>query len=129
MDFHSDDQYNQYGETGRPPVQPRDAMLSAAIVLSTIAIAASCCVYASLVCGALSITLALLSRGQQKKLSPQGKLAVITSVVAIVLSVCVTVGMFLSAVHQYGSLENFMKAYSELMESMTGTPLFPEGSM
>lgn len=119
MDFHSDDYY--YGESGRPPVQPRDAMMSAAVILSAIAVAASCCVYASIVCGALSITLALLSRGQQKKLSPQGKVAVTTSVVAIVLSVSVTIGMFVSAVHQYGSLENFIKAYSQLMESMTGS--------
>ena len=129
MDFHSDEHYGRYGEPGRPPMQSRDAMLSAAVILSAIAMAASCCVYASILCGALSITLALLSRGQQKKLSPQGRVAVTTSVVAIVLSTAVTLGMFVSAVHQYGSLENFINAYSALMESMTGTPLFPEGSL
>lgn len=127
MDFHSDD-YN-YDNPGRPPIQPRDAMMSAAVILSTIAIATSCCVYASLICGALAIILALLSRGQQKKLPQQGRLAVTISVVAILVSVFVTVYMFVSVIHQYGSLENFMKEYSALMESMTGTPLFPEGSM
>ena len=128
MDFHSDD-YNHYGEQNRPPVQPRDAMLSASLILASIAVATSCCVYASLVCGVLSIILALLSRGQQKKLSQQGRLAVTIAVVAIVVSVCSTVYMFVSAIHEYGSLENFIKAYSDLMESMTGTPLFPEVEM
>lgn len=119
MDFHSDDY--QYNTQNRPPIQPRDMMLSAAVILSAIAVATSCCVYASLICGALSITLAFLSRGQQKKLTPQGRLAVTTSVVAIILSVGVTIGMILSTIHQYGSFENFMKAYTELMESMTGS--------
>ena len=104
-------------------------MITVAVILSAIAVAASCCVYASLTCGALAIILALLSRGQQKKLSSQGRLAVIISVVAIIVSILVTVSMFVSVVHQYGSLENFIKEYSALMETMTGTPLFPEGSM
>ncbi len=127
MDFHSDD-YN-FNSSGQPQIQPRDAMITVAVILSAIAVAASCCVYASLTCGALAIILALLSRGQQKKLSSQGRLAVIISVVAIIVSILVTVSMFVSVVHQYGSLENFIKEYSALMETMTGTPLFPEGSM
>lgn len=127
MDFHSDD-YN-FDNPGRPQIQPRDAMMTAAVILSAIAVAASCCVYASLTCGALAIILALLSRGQQKKLSPQSRLAVTISVVAIIASILVTVSMFVSVVHQYGSLENFIKEYSALMESMTGTPLFPKSSM
>lgn len=129
MEFHSDDQYNGYGAPNRPPLQPRDAMTSASIVLSAIAIATSCCIYASIVCGALSIILALLSRGEQKKLSPQGKLAITTSVVAIVLTAATTGYMLFTTIREYGSIENFMKAYSELFENMTGTPLFPEGGV
>ncbi|MDD7643346.1 MAG: hypothetical protein PUK75_12915 [bacterium] len=124
MDFQSDDQFNsQY----RPPVRPQDAMLSAAIVLSVIAIATTCCIYSSIVCGSLSIILALLSRGDKKQLTPQGKLAVATSAMAIVISVFATVIMFAITIREYGSLENFIKAYSDLMESMTGMSLM-EGS-
>ncbi|MGN0343660.1 MAG: hypothetical protein ACI4EC_01715 [Lachnospiraceae bacterium] len=124
MDFQSDDNFNgQY----RPPVRPQDAMLTASIVLSVIAIATTCCIYASVVCGSLGIILALLSRGQKKQLTPQGKLAVMTSTAAIVISIIATVIMFAVTIREYGSLENFMKAYSDLVESMTGMPLF-EGS-
>ena len=120
MDFQSDDQFNsQY----RPPVRPQDAMLSAAIVLSVIAIATTCCIYSSIVCGSLGIILALLSRGDKKQLTPQGKLAVTTSTMAIVISVVATIIMFVITIRQYGSLDNFMKAYSEIIESMTGMSL------
>ena len=124
MDFQSDDNFNgQY----RPPVRPQDAMLTASVVLSVIAIATTCCIYASVVCGSLGIILALLSRGQKKQLTPQGKLAVMTSTAAIVISIIATVIMFAVTIREYGSLENFMKAYSDPVESMTGMPLF-EGS-
>ena len=124
MDFHSDVNFNrQY----RPPAQPQDAMTTAAIVLSVIAIATTCCIYASLVCGSLAIILALLSRGDKKKLTPQGKLAVMTASAAIVIAVVATVILFAVTIREYGSLENFMKAYSDLVESMTGMPLI-EGS-
>ena len=124
MDFQSDDQFSsQY----RPPVRPQDAMLSAGIVLSVIAIATTCCIYSSIVCGSLGIILALLSRGDKKQLTPQGKLAVTTSTMAIVISAVATIIMFVITIRQYGSLENFMKAYSEIIESMTGMSLM-EGS-
>lgn len=126
MDFQSDDNFNgQY----RPPVRPQDAMLTASVVLSVIAIATTCCIYASVVCGSLGIILALLSRGQKKQLTPQGKLAVMTSTAAIVISIIATVIMFAVTIREYGSLENFMKAYSDLVESMTGMPLFEESGI
>lgn len=124
MDFHSDDNFNgQY----RPQTRPQDVMTTTSIVLGVIAIATTCCIYASIICGSLSIILALLSRGQQKRLTPQGKLAVMTSTTAIVISVLATVMMFVMTIREYGSFENFLKAYSDIMETMTGMPLF-EGS-
>ena len=126
MDFHSDDNYSgQY----RPQARPQDVMMTASIVLSVIAIATTCCIYASIICGSLSIILALLSRGQQKKLSPQGKMAIMTSTAAIIISVLATVIMFVVTIREYGSVENFLEAYSDIMESMTGMPLFEEGGI
>ena len=126
MDFHSDDNFNgQY----RPQAQPQDVMLTASFVLSIIAITTTCCIYTSIVCGSLSIILALLARGQKKQLPPQGKLAVMTSTAAIIITVLATVTMFVMTIREYGSLENFIKAYSDIMESMTGMPLFEEGAL
>ena len=124
MDFQSDDNFNgQY----RPPVRPQDVMLTASIVLSVIAIATTCCIYASIICGSLSIILALLARGDKKQLAPQGRMAVMTSAAAIAISILATVIMFAVTISEYGSLENFFKVYSDIMESMTGMSL-TEGS-
>lgn len=126
MDFHSDDNFNgQY----RSAARPQDAMLTASVVLSVIAIATTCCIYASVICGSLSIILALLSRGQKKQLAPQGKLAVMTSTAAILISVIAAVIMFAATIREYGSIDQFFKAYSDLVESMTGMPLFEEGAI
>ena len=125
MVFQSDDNFNgQY----RPPARPQDVMLTVSVALSVIAIATTCCIYSSVVCGALAIILALLSRGQQKQLTPQGKLAVMTSTIAIAISVLATIMMFVVTIREYGSLENFIRAYSDIVESMTGMPLFEEGA-
>lgn len=126
MDFHSDDNFNgQY----RPQARPQDVMLTASVVLSVIAIATTCCVYSSIICGSLGIILALLSRGQKKQLSPQGRLSVMMGTAAIIISVLATVMMFVVTIREYGSLENFLKAYSDIMESMTSMPLFEEGGI
>ena len=50
-----------------------------------------------------------------------------TASAAIVIAVVATVILFAVTIREYGSLENFMKAYSDLVESMTGMPLI-EGS-
>ena len=126
MGFQSDD---NFGGQYRPPARPQDAMLTASIVLSVIAIATTCCIYASIICGSLGIILALLSRGQQKTLSPQGKLAVMTSTAAIIISILATVILFAMTIREYGSVDNFLKAYSDIVESMTGMPLFEEGGL
>lgn len=120
MDFQSD---NHFNEQYRPPVRPQDVMQSAAIVLGVVAIVTTCCIYSSIIFGSLSIVLALLSRGDQKNLTPQGKVAVILSSIAIGLSVIATVCMFVITIHQYGSIENFINAYMQVMESLTGMPL------
>lgn len=126
MDFFTEDDWKNQD---RPPSQPHDVMMTTAVVLSVIAIAASCCVYASLVCGSLSIILALLSRGQQKKLTPQGKLAITTSVAAIILAVVMAIFLLVTTIQQYGSPQDFMKAYFKIWESAAGTPLSPEGGI
>ena len=126
MVFQSDDNFSgQY----RPPARPQDVMMTASVVLSVIAIATTCCIYSSIICGSLAIILALLSRGEQKKLTPQGKLAVMTSTAAIVIAILATVMMFVVTIREYGSFENFLKAYSDIMESMTGMPLFEESGI
>ena len=126
MDFHLFD-----SDYESPPVspQPQDVMQTMATILSVIAIVTTCCIYSSLGCGALSIILALLARGQQKKLTPQGKLTIMTAIAAIVISVSATILMVSMTIQEFGGVESFLKEYSNIMESMTGLPLLEESSI
>lgn len=126
MDFHLFDS----DQESRPvSPQPQDVMQTMATILSVIAIVTTCCIYSSLGCGALSIILALLARGQQKKLTPQGKLTIMTAIAAIVISVSATILMVSMTIQEFGGVESFLKEYSNIMESMTDLPLLEESSI
>lgn len=117
-------QYEQYqpvnnGYTdSRPPADRRSqAMTSAAIVLSVIAISTICCFYLSFVCGSLGIIFALLSKGGELTMSPNAKAALAVSTTAICLTVILTITSFVAVILRYGSLDAFLKAYTELINS------------
>lgn len=115
MDFHTEHDCN---DAPRPQPSPRDLMLTLSFSLSILAIATTFCIYASLICGSISITLALLARGQQRTLPAQGKWAVMISTAAIIVSVLVTAVMFLLTIRQYGSPEEFLKSYQTLSDAL-----------
>lgn len=97
-------------------------MTTAAIVLSVIAVSAICCVYPSFLCGILGIIFALLSKGGEMTMSPNARMALMVSITAIVLSVLLLAGSFLTLIIQYGSMEEFWKAYMEMVEAYSIQP-------
>ncbi len=92
-------------------------MTTAAVVLSIIAISTICCTYLSLICGVLGITFALLSKGGEQTMSPHARSALSVSITAIVLTVLLLAGTFLTMILQYGSLEAFWNVYMEMLET------------
>lgn len=92
-------------------------MVTAAVVLSVIAVSTVCCIYVSFICGILGIIFALLSKGGETTMSPSARTACVVSVTAIVLSVLLLCGSFLTLIMQYGSIEQFWKAYMEILET------------
>lgn len=97
-------------------------MTTAAVVLSVIAVSTVCCIYVSFVCGILGIIFALLSKGGETKMSPSARTACTVSVTAIILSVLLLLGSFLTLIIQYGSIEQFWKAYMEMIEAYSISP-------
>ena len=95
MDFQPNGQnLNQSNDyQNRTPVRPVNTMELAACILGYVAIATTCCIYLSLVCGGLAVILGLLSRGKSKKLPDRARIAVTTGVVAMIATVCMTVFM------------------------------------
>lgn len=109
---------NQYGQDNRMPAdQHSTPMTTAAVVLSIIAISTICCTYVSLICGVLGITFALLSKGGEQTMSPNARSALSVSITAIVLTVLLLIGSFVTLILQYGSLEAFWKVYMEMVET------------
>ena len=117
MDFNSDQSFRQ-----SPVQQPKGSgMMTAAYVLSIIAVATICCLYSALICGSLSIILAYLSRGAQKNLNSKGRMCVIMSTIAIIAST-IFIGFTLwFTIKQYGSLDNFLQYYQSTVNALGAT--------
>ena len=71
------------------PENPRRSqrMESAALILGVISLFSSCLVYPALICGALGIAFALLSRGGERTLTPRARAALIMSSVGLAVVV------------------------------------------
>ena len=64
-----------------------ESMATASFILGLIALLTCGCIYSALVCGALGMILALLSRGGEMKLNIYGKTGLILSSVGLILSI------------------------------------------
>lgn len=92
-------------------------MTTAAVVLSIIAVSTVCCIYVSFLCGILGIIFALLSKGGEAAMSPNARTALSVSVAAIVMTVLLLAGSFLTLILQYGSIGAFWDAYMEMVKA------------
>ena len=87
----------------------------AALILGILALLSCTFIYFSVVLGALAIIFALLSRGGKMKFSARARLGLVLAVVAMVLSVLSTSYSFYIVWTEYGSIENLLREYCELM--------------
>ena len=100
----------------RTPVRNRQNLFETMSMTFAIVALVSCtCFYGSYIFGALAILFALLSRGGQMKMSSKAKLGLIVGIVAIVLSTVLTISSLYMILDQYGSFENYLREYSEMM--------------
>lgn len=99
-----------------------------ALILGIIAIATPCLVYPSLICGALGIMFALLSRGGEQKLENRAKIGLTLSSIGLGVVIFMLVCTLVFAHLYYGGIENMARDVYEsmgidfdiLMQSMYG---------
>ncbi len=110
--FYDKDNQNYY----QPPVPDRrsHAMETASLVLGTISIAASCCIYISIICGALAILFALLSRGGEYTMDTKAKIGLALGIAGILATLLLFAFSYISAISAYGSLEGILRAYCDM---------------
>lgn len=108
--------YNQNNLYHQPIRNQRSAgMETAALVLGIISLVTCTCIYVSIVCGALAIMFALLSKGGATSMSQRANYALIIGIIGIVVTIAVFTIALVSTLQTYGSFENMMRAYSDLM--------------
>lgn len=88
---------------------------AASITLAIGALLSCTFFYGAYIMGALAILFALLSRGGQMKMSSKAKFGLIAGIGAIVLSTILTVGAFYIAIEEYGSIENMLREYCNML--------------
>lgn len=108
QDFQNQNNFNPY-------VQPRTNMFeSLSLVLGFGAMASCTCFYGAFILGALAIIFGCLSRGGQMRFSSKAQLGIALGIVAIVMTVFVTIGAFIMALREYGSIENLLREFCEI---------------
>lgn len=82
---------------------------TASFFLGVIALASSCTVYTTLICGALSIVFALLSRGGEMTLTSRAKAGMVMGVIGLAVVVFMFVYTIVFANTYYGGIEEMLR--------------------
>lgn len=89
-------------------------MALASLILGSIAVVTSGCIYLALVCGALGIIFALLSRGGEMSLTSKGTAGLVLSSAGLILTLLIYTAAFLFIISRFGGIDAFMQEYMEL---------------
>lgn len=90
---------------------------TASFVLGIIGIATGCCVYTSIICGALAVMFAFLSRGGEMTMNTKAKISVILGIVSIILGILIFVSALAIVISQYGSFDAYLNEYNEILNN------------
>ncbi len=92
------------------------SMATAALILGIVGLATGCCVYTSIVCGALAIILGLLSRGGEMTMSDRAKAGVGLGIASLVMGFLIILWALFTLLAEFGSFGNLMEYYYDLLE-------------
>lgn len=97
----------------KPPFQNKrsDNMALASFILGIIAIVTSGCIYPGIICGALGMILALLSRGGEMTLTSKATAGLALSSIGLILTLLIFAAAFLFVLNRFGGLDAFMQEY------------------
>lgn len=92
------------------------SLATATLVLGTISLTCSCCIYLSVPCSALAIIFALLSRGGEMKMDKHGQMGLILGISGMVLTIVLFIFMFVYTILSMGGIQEFLDFYSNYMD-------------
>ena len=91
---------------------------TASFIMGVIGIATGCCIYTGIICGALAIMFALLSKGGEHTIHPRGKLGLTLGIVRIALGILIFVIMLAVTISSFGSFESFWYEYKDILNEL-----------
>lgn len=91
---------------------------TASFVLSIIGIATGCCVYTGIICGALAIMFALLSKGGETTMNTKAKIGLGLGIISIIFGILIFIGGLAIVIYQYGSFDAYMNEYMDILNNL-----------
>lgn len=110
-------EYNQY-PNNRCPDKRSVSFATASLILGIAGLATGCCIYTSIICGALAVMFALLSRGGERTMSVRAKTGLGLGIAGIVCGILMIIAAFAIVIAGYGSFANYMDAYMEMYQQI-----------
>lgn len=101
--------YQSYYQNPQESRRRSRRMENAALILGVIAIVTPCVVYPALICGALAIVFALLSRGGEHTLTPRAKIGLTLGSIGLGIVLLMIVCTFVVAEVYYGGILNMAR--------------------
>lgn len=90
-------------------------MESAAFICGLVGILSVCAVYPSLICGALGIMFALLSRGGEMKMAPKAQAGLIMGCIGLAFVILMLIYTVVFAFAYYGGIEEMLREAYQMM--------------
>ena len=106
---------DMYGSSYQPnPNQPYRSRRSARMEAASLILGSIACLYLAVPCGALAVIFATLSRGGMMSYTSKAQIGMILGIMALVAAIGLYASVLGYAIHQYGSIDGFLKAYSDM---------------
>lgn len=98
---------------------------TASLVLGIIGLATGCCIYTCIICGALAVIFALLSKGGELTMPGKSKIGLALGIAGIILGLLLFALSFAYMLIQFGGLEGYLEYCNDLLQQMeSGYPAF-----
>ena len=94
-----------------------EGMALASMILGMISLITCSCIYSSIICGALGIIFAVLSKGGETFMNSRARIGLALSAIGLALTILVYTVSILTLLSQYGGVDGLIQEYMRLYDA------------